>query len=84
MDKFKNDLFTLIEAYNPEHKPMSVEFLKLIIDMIPITPQRMGEWLATGKFNVETDEQQMQCSYCNGFSTGESIYCPHCGAKLIN
>jgi len=84
MDKFKNDLFTLIEAYNPEHNPMSIDFLKMIIDMIPISPQRMGEWLATGKFNATSGIQCMQCSHCGASNVGESLFCPHCGAKMIN
>lgn len=49
------------------------------VDAVPVVHGRWG----TGRFNLETENYEEQCTRCRNFSKEYGKpYCPHCGAMM--
>lgn len=77
------DLLMLIEIYNPDHKPISIEALRALVERLPLdTNTRKATWEKTGRVNPVDGSAEYKCSFCGGLYSMRHTYCPKCGSYM--
>ena len=67
----------LFRPYSNEELYSNIDIANFIKELPPVTPQqKIGKW--------EIDEDRVYtCNQCNKKNLWHSLYCPNCGAKMI-
>ena len=68
------ELMVLIEIYNPEHKPMTIEAIKALAEQLPMPKAPIGKW--------EVNGTELKCSNCGAGYSFRHRYCPNCGSWM--
>ena len=77
------DLMMLIEMFNPEHKPMSIEFINALAERLPLKLDvRRAQWVKTGRTSPVDGAEEHKCSNCGSSFNSWYKYCPNCGAYM--